>query len=773
MSKRSRIFLVWFMSYLFVLSIPILFFAGFQIQNRNMLMAEVRKSNDAMLTQVQQNIDYQLKDIRRLSSQLLNDPRMSYFIQNMEYESARWRLTAVDLIASFAGYKSANSIISNFYVYESDYKLGLTTTTLNKGDMIYDNFHRKSGISKAGWEAWMASHDDGSFMNLAQSDSIGTMLAYSQSIQIPNVPRDSVKLIVFLNNERMLQVIENVKLNNESIVLVMGPDGKVIMSTNSDNGLSQAIAAKFRPGDFGTSQTIRWNDSKLMVSSLNSEETGWTYFTAVPKRIYDAQVTKLQLLIVLYLVLCIGIGGALAYWMTRKNYRPIESMVDFVSNKVKYNLKSAGNEFALLQAFMADSVTRHDENEKRLLAHHKEMRANFLGRLLRGKLAENPSVLQMLETYGIRFDADNFAVMLVQIEDYNELFRSGVKMDVAEREHFVHMIVTNIIEETVQGEGHLVYSIALDNDIAFLINIRGEADEARTRLAQAASDTMAFIQSKFLLRFTMSFSDVRMYWDGISTAYRDAVEAVEYKFILGQNQFIPYDRVSKPKEELDYPLEVERQLINHVVTGSYEEAAVVVRNIMLRNIEGGTLSIQLGKCLMFEMIGTMLKAVEQINMNSKADIVEKMDLFRTLVRCETFAEMEAEMLLFLKSVCDYMQKRKKSHNSDMRDEIKSYVLQHLHDPNLSLTMISAEFDISSSYLSRFFKEQFGGNLLDFIQRERIELAKKWLREEDQPIHEIIERAGFTNLNTFTRVFKRHESMTPGQYKALFLNNTAN
>lgn len=80
---------------------------------------------------------------------------------------------------------------------------------------------------------------------------------------------------------------------------------------------------------------------------------------------------------------------------------------------------------------------------------------------------------------------------------------------------------------------------------------------------------------------------------------------------------------------------------------------------------------------------------------------------------------------------------------------------------------------SVSYVSKLFKEKTGQNILYYINMVRIENAKKLLREsrQDTGIGEIGKETGFTNSNSFIRIFKKYEEMTPGKYRELNLQNT--
>lgn len=85
---------------------------------------------------------------------------------------------------------------------------------------------------------------------------------------------------------------------------------------------------------------------------------------------------------------------------------------------------------------------------------------------------------------------------------------------------------------------------------------------------------------------------------------------------------------------------------------------------------------------------------------------------------------------------------------------------------MNITMIGEAFGLTPSYLSKLFKAQTGEALLDTINRTRLEEAKKLLMQHDVPIADIARSVGYSDINTFNRIFKKFEGITPGKYKGM-------
>ena len=88
----------------------------------------------------------------------------------------------------------------------------------------------------------------------------------------------------------------------------------------------------------------------------------------------------------------------------------------------------------------------------------------------------------------------------------------------------------------------------------------------------------------------------------------------------------------------------------------------------------------------------------------------------------------------------------------------------LNYPGLSVKYLSECLDISSDYLSFLFKKTMGVNLVDYINDERMKLAKHILRDAGLNINEVAWSCGYNDPGYFTRVFKRKFNKCPLEYK---------
>ncbi len=110
----------------------------------------------------------------------------------------------------------------------------------------------------------------------------------------------------------------------------------------------------------------------------------------------------------------------------------------------------------------------------------------------------------------------------------------------------------------------------------------------------------------------------------------------------------------------------------------------------------------------------------------------------------------------------------------LSDEQLSRIAQKLHtamaqnqlftDADLSLRALAAAIGVSEAYLSQTFSLKMGTTFFDYVNAQRIELAKSQLASTDQTVLTIAHAAGFNSRSTFNTAFKKHTASTPTEFR---------
>lgn len=101
-------------------------------------------------------------------------------------------------------------------------------------------------------------------------------------------------------------------------------------------------------------------------------------------------------------------------------------------------------------------------------------------------------------------------------------------------------------------------------------------------------------------------------------------------------------------------------------------------------------------------------------------------------------------------------------------EVIEYIRLNLKE-NINLKNLSDKACMSTTSFYRFFKRELGMSPIEFVLNEKMKCAKKLLKNPTIQINEVCYLSGFEDANYFTRMFKKHEGITPKQYQLLHIN----
>lgn len=102
------------------------------------------------------------------------------------------------------------------------------------------------------------------------------------------------------------------------------------------------------------------------------------------------------------------------------------------------------------------------------------------------------------------------------------------------------------------------------------------------------------------------------------------------------------------------------------------------------------------------------------------------------------------------------------------DELSPIVSQIIHliqenlDQPISLNTIEKKLNMNKHYLNRLFKTELGISIYQFIQLNKISLAKKLLYQGIS-VTEVCDQLAYKDYSTFARAFKRVTELSPTNY----------
>lgn len=245
-----------------------------------------------------------------------------------------------------------------------------------------------------------------------------------------------------------------------------------------------------------------------------------------------------------------------------------------------------------------------------------------------------------------------------------------------------------------------------------------------------------------------------------------------YRSLMGFHEEIKADEIvnesNKTYMEIIHRYEMENFFLRKITDGDVNGVNLAFDNISINfyaNTDKVQKSIYSTDSTGFAVIRTLArKAAEQGGCPVvKIDEITQ-EAIQKSTKANSIAELEQvqkHMLLQLtKAVAEA--KSLKAHSPIIRD-ILSYLYLN-YTQNITLSEFSETYHISPEHLSRSFKKEIGKNISDYIADLRIEKATELLKNTNLTISEISMYVGYSDSNYFVKVFKRHQNMTPSEYR---------
>ena len=100
---------------------------------------------------------------------------------------------------------------------------------------------------------------------------------------------------------------------------------------------------------------------------------------------------------------------------------------------------------------------------------------------------------------------------------------------------------------------------------------------------------------------------------------------------------------------------------------------------------------------------------------------------------------------------------------------QQYIEKH-YKQSLSLEALASRCNMSVRNFIRRFEQATTNTPLEYLQRVRIEAAKKFLETRNEGVAQIASRCGYEDVDYFGKIFRRHVAMTPRAYREKYGKN---
>ena len=150
------------------------------------------------------------------------------------------------------------------------------------------------------------------------------------------------------------------------------------------------------------------------------------------------------------------------------------------------------------------------------------------------------------------------------------------------------------------------------------------------------------------------------------------------------------------------------------------------------------------------------------NTGKRITIVEKSLIDLKLSQVWSISSFNEIMFEFLQQLVSAMALGSSGQTHKLVQKSKEYIAVNYAD-DISLEAVAEYLEISSTYLSKIFKEIEGVNYKEYVIRIRMEHAKLMLADGNFNTSEIARLVGYPNSNYFSQAFKKYSGVSPTDF----------
>lgn len=428
----------------------------------------------------------------------------------------------------------------------------------------------------------------------------------------------------------------------------------------------------------------------------------------------------------------------------------------------EYLLKpiSAGDMEAAFSKVRKKLDQEYDEyrNLNRLSEYYRKslpaMREQLVMGILEGRIA-GERARAMMETYEICLDSPFYVV-------------AALYMDVNPREEqpqpaqLFTLSLKDMVQDYLKNRTRFFSTAFLDQVIViFMLDEREEIDQVLYHLDQICKMGFRVLKSSV----TAAVGQICANTEALHTSYEEAVNAMEYRSILGSGQVLYINDIEPCSEENILVTEHEFQNLVHAVKlGNRDETNAAIAQIM-DSIRKEPISPGQYQLLFMELLSELMKIGRAYKLHPNQIFGEHAGSWQELYRMVTVDELEGWLQEVCTNLRHVLRHERRDSAARLTEQAKAYIEEHYKESDLSADSLCRCLNVSAAYFSTIFKREVGMSFVAYLTKIRLEHALELLRTTEDKTYIIASRVGYMEPNYFSYVFKKQYGISPSKYRA--------
>lgn len=465
------------------------------------------------------------------------------------------------------------------------------------------------------------------------------------------------------------------------------------------------------------------------------------------------EVSKLRTILIICLMIYSMCGIGMVAFYIRRNYGPIQTIINELEKGENSYRYEKGNEFDYIKNQIIANNKVIVKNYNILQTSKNMIKMQTIYKMLNGIGADPGESAEIKAIF-----PEDYCILLIYIKN-TRIF----DMESIEESNLLGYAIKNISEELI-GEKSTGYVLNTEKKkIAVIINIPKDEDYD---ISEECANIVNVIEENLDVDLTAAVSTVKCGIERLADAYQEAQTSLDFHYIQSDRHIVFYSEIVNKNLSEDglyrYKNNIENHLIAAVVRGDCDKIKEMIRTTFEENIAFIRCNDKVKTYLYFEFIQTYLHMANEYGIS--VDVDEIFD--NSTVRNDGLIEEYIGMLdKYYTELCEVCASRKsKQQDTGTADEIKKYIDENFADYNLNVNLLSEKLGIRRQNLNTIIKQNTGKTIREYISYVRHEKAKELLVSTNYPITQIAMLVGYSSDDVLNRAFKKIEGMTPGQYR---------
>ncbi len=746
-SGKSHVLRKYIVSYLIILSIPLLVGTIFYKETFRIVEKDIHDSNLSMLKQSQLTMDRRMSEIEKLVQQVTLNQRLTYLVSNEEPLGNSYYYEMKKLIDELATFKLTNDYIYNFYIYLKSSEYIITPVDVFKASFFFERIMKYNGYSYEKWDRMVTNPQ---FQGMVLAAMPVTVESTEKSIvtYVQTVPygynRDVEGVImVLVEQQRFIESLQNIDLSDGGLAYIADKDGNVIAEITKDSDMMGRSSLVDLSQSQGFEEKII-NDEKMIVTYTTSPYNGWKYVAIIPSSQVMGKINTIKSLMIEIVMASVFLGMLLALYLSYRNTIPIKKIIKTLG-EFGGSTPMKQDDYDFIQGTVVKLIDKNQSLNETLEEQLPMIRQVFFKRLFSGEFVSYQDIEAVSAHLGIELEGDHYLVVMLDISRTNSvIYRDTVK----EYELF-KIIVKDILKLQIAARTY-IYDLEERRSAILLCWEHKDEYEIQKETTTWVENVHSIIlqQNKLSLIFTAGCICNQLI--DVSSSFEQARQAMDY-FLLksGEEVMYWYKDIPGKKDVYSYPLELEQRLINLGKSGEIDEITNILRNIYRMNFDERVLSSYMKEQLLYSIRGTVVRLVGHLNLADKDE-----GLNSILDFSKPLSDDIEDIIEEYRKASSIVNEQKSSRATSQMNRILEYIQENYMHHEFGLSMVAEKFGLTEGYLSHFFKDNTGETFSSHIEHIRMIKATELLKNKDRTVEEVSNMLGYSSPVAFRRAFKR-------------------